>query len=82
MFEKGREFVKEGMLMKVCRKEPKPRHFVLCNDILIYGKKGTLHPYELNRILELDKITIKDVPDNISSFSVFILFDFFLSFNY
>jgi FYVE/RhoGEF/PH domain-containing protein 5/6 len=65
MFEQEREFVKEGMLMKLCRKEPKPRHFVLCSDILIYGKKGTLHPYELNRILELSKITIKDIPDTI-----------------
>jgi len=33
----GRALVGEGVLIKMCRKKPKPRQFFLFNDILIYG---------------------------------------------
>lgn len=35
--EPQRLFVKEGTLLKVCRKAPKPRYFCLFNDLLIYA---------------------------------------------
>ena len=31
----GRQYVREGVLTKVCRKGPKKRHFFLFNDILV-----------------------------------------------
>lgn len=35
----GRYFVREGSLIKLCRKIPKSRFFVLFNDALMYGSK-------------------------------------------
>jgi len=35
--EPQRLFVKDGTLLKVCRKAPKPRYFCLFNDLLIYA---------------------------------------------
>src|SRR5690606_1752855 len=32
-----RVHVREGSLTKLCRKKPKPRHFVLMSDLLLYG---------------------------------------------
>ena len=31
----GRIFIREGTLLKVCRRGPKPRHFFLFNDVLV-----------------------------------------------
>lgn len=62
MFKEGRIFIKEGNLMKVCRKESKQRYFVFLSDILIYGNKGTLN-YELHRVLDVSFLTIKDIQD-------------------
>jgi len=58
-----RIFIKEGTLMKVCRKEPKPRYFVLFDNMLIYGESGVLS-YSIHRILELSKTSVKDVEDS------------------
>jgi hypothetical protein len=37
LIKSGRVLVGEGVLMKMCRKKPKPRYFFLLNDILVYG---------------------------------------------
>jgi FYVE/RhoGEF/PH domain-containing protein 5/6 len=58
-----RIFIKEGTLMKVCRKEPKPRYFVLFEDLLVYGESGVLS-YSIHRCLDLAKTSVKDVEDS------------------
>ena len=35
-----RHFVKEGILMKQCRKTSKPRYFYLFNDMIVYGTES------------------------------------------
>lgn len=45
----GRRFIKEGRLMKICRRRPKERIIFLFSDILIYGRPnilGTTESYE------------------------------------
>lgn len=34
----GRILIKEGPLMKVCRKIPKKRYFFLFDDVLVYAR--------------------------------------------
>ncbi|XP_065190028.1 nucleolar protein dao-5-like [Sycon ciliatum] len=55
----GRIFVREGTLLKVCRKGPKPRQFFLFNDILIYGTiLPTKGRYAQQHILDLEHMTV------------------------
>ena len=35
----GRIFIREGTLLKVCRRCPKPRHFFLFNDVLVIKER-------------------------------------------
>ncbi|GAM22785.1 hypothetical protein SAMD00019534_059600 [Acytostelium subglobosum LB1] len=78
IISEGRVFVREGTLMKVCRKVPKPRFFFLFSDILIYATKSTpimqsgsstnmaqqanTH-FVFHRLMKLKDIKIKDLPD-------------------
>ena len=54
----------EGILVKVCRKKPKPRQFFLFNDLIVYGtivlnKKKYINP----NLIELKNVQIKSIPD-------------------
>jgi hypothetical protein len=54
----GRIFVREGTLMKVCRKGPKPRHFFLFNDVLVYGTILSKGHYAQQHVLSLDQMSV------------------------
>eukprot|EP01133_Synstelium_polycarpum_P017890 gene17890-21342_t len=71
-----RYFVREGQMMKVCRKVPKPRWFFLFSDCLIYTSsnaqaQGPPSPYQaatptsytFHRMMSLTDIKIKDLRD-------------------
>lgn len=60
----GRVLVGEGVLIKICRKKPKPRQFFLFNDILVYGtilinKKR----FNKQHVVPLEDIQLEDVED-------------------
>ncbi|KAG1689273.1 hypothetical protein DVH05_002341 [Phytophthora capsici] len=40
---KGRHFVRDGMLRKVCRSKVQTYYFVLLEDAMLYGRQGGLH---------------------------------------
>jgi hypothetical protein len=58
----SRKFEKEGPLIKVCRKGPKSREFVLFNDLLIYGvhKMASSEKRCLHRKLDLGELFVVD----------------------
>ncbi|PRP74676.1 hypothetical protein PROFUN_03598 [Planoprotostelium fungivorum] len=60
-----RKKVKDGMLVKVCRKELKRRYFCLFNDSLIYGAPTNMGHYKYSRFLSFvnGKIRIKLIED-------------------
>eukprot|EP00118_Oscarella_pearsei_P004344 m.18415 g.18415 ORF g.18415 m.18415 type:complete len:1513 (+) comp27655_c0_seq3:29-4567(+) len=49
----GREFVREGKLMKVCRKDLQPRVLILFTDVLLYTRE-TQAGYHLDSVLPLN----------------------------
>lgn len=65
----GRVFVREGSLVKVCRKILKKRWFVLFNDALMYGRKDDSSPkVKFHRLINLNSSSsVKDIPDKPSS---------------
>lgn len=80
----GRALVGEGVLIKECRKKPKPRYFFLFNDILVYGtivinKKK----YISQHIIPLKNVQIKSIndTDNPSLFHIFKK-NYYFSFKY
>ena len=55
----------EGVLIKECRKKPKPRYFFLFNDILVYGTCMISKKKYINQhIIPLNNIQIKSIPDS------------------
>lgn len=63
--EPSRVFIKEGSLLKICRKARKMRHFFLFNDILIYADLMPLQEkYIFHLQIELSKLRLQDVPDS------------------
>jgi hypothetical protein len=61
----GRVLVGEGVLVKMCRKKPKPRQFFLFNDILVYGniiisKKR----YNKQHIIPLEDVQLENLDDD------------------
>jgi FYVE/RhoGEF/PH domain-containing protein 5/6 len=62
----GRIFIREGTLVKLCRKIPKKRYFMLLSDILIYGsKEENSTKVKFHRLINLTEgSTIEDIPDS------------------
>lgn len=61
----GRVLVGEGVLIKMCRKKPKPRQFFLCNDILVYGNiLISKRKYNKQHIIPLEDVQLEDVEDD------------------
>lgn len=74
--EAHRKFIKEGLLLKQCRKERKARRYALCcfpdfvriflfTDIIIYGfdVPGMTHT-KLSQKLSLETTLVEGIPDN------------------
>merc|ERR1711988_141550 len=62
----GRCFIREGPLMKVCRKDSQKRWFFLFNDMLMYGVKAateTKKSYKIRHSLYLAVTKAVSVPD-------------------
>lgn len=61
----GRVLVGEGVLVKMCRKKPKPRQFFLFNDILIYGNiLISKKRYNKQHIIPLEEVQLEDLKDD------------------
>lgn len=61
----GRALVGEGVLIKECRKKPKPRYFFLFNDILVYGTSVIDKKKYINQhIIPLSNVVIKSINDS------------------
>ena len=61
----GRALVGEGILIKECRKKPKPRYFFLFNDVLVYGTSVMGKKKYINQhIIHLNNVQIKSIPDS------------------
>ncbi|XP_073229814.1 uncharacterized protein [Porites lutea] len=68
----GRDYVKEGMLMKLCRKDMQERMFFLLTDVLLYTTPMGANQYKLNKMLPLlgMQVTVPDSPDFVNEFSI------------
>uniref|UniRef100_A0A915A526 Pleckstrin homology domain-containing family F member 2 n=2 Tax=Parascaris univalens TaxID=6257 RepID=A0A915A526_PARUN len=61
----GRVLVGEGVLVKMCRKKPKPRQFFLFNDILIYGNiLISKRRYNKQHVIPLEEVQLQDLEDD------------------
>lgn len=61
----GRALVGEGILIKECRKKPKPRYFFLFNDVLVYGTSVMGKKKYINQhIINLNNLQIKSIADS------------------
>jgi len=65
----NRKFVREGVLVKMCRRVPKRRYFFLFSDLLVYGtvnesSMGTgKTTYTFHRAVNLHDVKIENLPD-------------------
>jgi hypothetical protein len=60
VFKPERKFVREGEILKKCRKKDKRYNFYLFSDLLIYAEGQTYHRhFDLTK----DNVVIQDVPD-------------------
>ncbi|VDN53156.1 unnamed protein product, partial [Dracunculus medinensis] len=61
----GRVLVGEGVLVKICRKKPKPRQFFLFNDILVYGNiLISKKRYNKQHVIPLEEVQLQDLEDD------------------
>merc|ERR1712137_1319234 len=61
----SRIFIREGVLVKMCRREPKRRYLFLFNDLLVYcsSNEGN-QTYTFHRAMGLSQLRVDDIPDN------------------
>lgn len=60
-----RKFIREGVLVKMCRRVPKRRYFFLFNDLLIYGaanESTAKTTYTFHRSLNIKNLRVQDLP--------------------
>merc|ERR1712137_375492 len=61
----SRIFLREGVLVKMCRREPKRRYFFLFNDLLVYcSMNDGSDTYTFHRAIGLSQLRVDDIPDN------------------
>lgn len=66
-----------GVLVKVCRKKPKPRQFFLCNDVLVYGNiLISKRKYNKQHVVPLEEVSIEDIPDEAGRHALFLTHPF------
>ena len=53
----NRVFIKEGSLLKVCRKENKLRHFFLFSDVLVYASTVTGNSRQSTAVTSMERMT-------------------------
>lgn len=59
----GRRFLKEGSLIKVCRRANKTRKFWLFNDLLVYAIPILTGTFVVSAIFPLAGLLLQDLPD-------------------
>ena len=61
-----RKFIREGVLVKLCRREPKRRYFILFNDLLIYAtvNSESSNTFTFHRHFELSQVRVIENPQN------------------
>jgi hypothetical protein len=60
----GRVFLREGPVVKICRKTPKARWFFLFSDSIVYAKKVDVGDvFIFHREIDLKDASVQDVPD-------------------
>uniref|UniRef100_A0A7E4UV34 Pleckstrin homology domain-containing family F member 2 n=1 Tax=Panagrellus redivivus TaxID=6233 RepID=A0A7E4UV34_PANRE len=60
----GRILVGEGVLIKMCRKKPKPRQIFLFNDLLVYGSiLISKKRYHKQRVIPLQQVQLENLED-------------------
>jgi len=63
LVEAHRLFIREGQLMKVCRKAVKPRECYLFNDLFFYASVLPTGGLLIHRVIGLSELTVVDIPD-------------------
>eukprot|EP00727_Mastigamoeba_balamuthi_P000905 m51a1_g10811 putative pleckstrin domain-containing protein (629) ;mRNA; r:23957-28159 len=64
LVEPHRMFIREGVLWKVCRKTAKKRNVFLFNDWIVYASTLPTGVYKLHRVIQLETVSLADVPDS------------------
>lgn len=64
LLQPGRRFIKEGILIKTCRKTKKPRMFWLFSDLLVYAIPQVANIYTLRYQIPMYSTLLEDVPDD------------------
>jgi len=70
ILEPGRRFIHEGVLIKQCRRDRKPRQFYLFTDCIIYAfeSPGIPGKYILSGEITLNVLTVVDIADEAELF--------------
>jgi pleckstrin homology domain-containing family F len=58
-----RVLVGEGILVKMCRKTPKPRQFFLFNDLFVYGTMVTRNMLTRQHVIPLEGVKLDNLED-------------------